>query len=60
MKEMNVFNFKGYTEEDNKTILDYYYDDIEMYVDEYDRVLTANGAYIADAYEVEPGEGIGC
>jgi len=60
MKKVNIFAIQGLTEEDNKEIQRCINKDIELSIDEYGRVFTEGGQYIADAKEVESGDGIGC
>jgi len=60
MKKVDIFSIKGNTEEDNKIIIDTHNKGIEMTIDEFGRVHNEGGVYIADAVEVESGEGIGC
>ena len=60
MKKVDIFAVLGKTEEDNKAMLNCYENSIEMTIDEYGRVYNEGGQYIADAEEVEAGEGIGC
>ncbi len=60
MKKMNVFSYQGISEEDNNSIMETIKNAIEMTIDEYGRVFTEGGIYIADAVEVEAGCGAGC
>ncbi len=60
MKKVNIFAIQGKSEDDNKIMLDTNKNGIEMTIDEFGRVYNEGGQYIADAEEVEPGEGIGC
>jgi hypothetical protein len=60
MKKFNGYSYKGATEADNKAILKYYKKDIELLIDEQDRVWTEGGLYIADAVKTEDGDGIYC
>lgn len=59
MKKLDVYSYRGYTDEDNKAILKHVDEEIDMFIDEYDRVWNEGGQYIADAYEVDPDDGIG-
>ncbi len=60
MKEFNMYEMTGATAEDIKVINEYLDRDIELTVDEYNRVFTESGIYIADCIETEEGNGIGC
>ena len=60
MKKLNIFNYKGVTESDNRAILEAVDKEIELTVDELGRVYNEGGIYIADAEETEKGDGIGC
>lgn len=60
MKKITAYELKGLTKADNKTILDYHKQRIELSIDKYGRVYNEGGQYIADAAEVESGCGIGC
>jgi len=59
-KKLNIYNYTGVTEADNKAILEAIENEIELEIDELGRVYNEGGIYIADAEEVEAGFGIGC
>ena len=58
MREFDMYNMRGITAKDNKAILEMIDRDIEMTVDEYDRVFNEGGQYIADMIEA-PENGVG-
>lgn len=60
MKKFNGYEMTGITEADNKAILEAMEKEIEMFVDDCNRVWTSGDVYIADCREVEAGEGILC
>ncbi|MFY9174034.1 MAG: hypothetical protein WAO24_01635 [Peptococcia bacterium] len=59
-KKLNIYNYLGVTENDNKAILEAIENEIELEIDEVGRVYNEGGQYIADAEETEKGDGIGC
>ena len=59
-KKLNIYNYLGVTENDNKAILEAIDNEIELEIDEVGRVWNEGGQYIADAEETEKGNGIGC
>lgn len=59
-KKLNIYNYLGVTENDNKAILEAIENEIELEIDEVGRVWNEGGQYIADAEETEEGNGIGC
>jgi hypothetical protein len=59
-KKLNIYNYLGVTENDNKAILEAIENEIELEIDELGRVYNEGGIYIADAEETEKGNGIGC
>ena len=59
-KKLNIYNYTGVTEADNKAIMEAVENEIELTIDEFGRVYNEGGEYIADAEEVEAGDGIGC
>ena len=59
-KKLNIYNYTGVTEADNKAILEAVDAGIELTIDELGRVYNEGGIYIADAEETELGNGIGC
>jgi hypothetical protein len=59
-KKLNIYNYTGVTETDNKAIMEAVENEIELTIDEFGRVYDESGQYIADAEEVEAGFGIGC
>ena len=59
-KKLNIYNYTGVTEADNKAILEAYGIANELIIDESGRVWNEGGQYIADAEETEKGDGIGC
>lgn len=60
MKKVDIFAIQGKTSRDNSVIMKMQKDNIEMSIDEFERVYNEGCQYIADAEDVEPGEGIGC
>lgn len=60
MKRLNIYNHVGVSETDNKAIKKALKKEIDLYVDEYNRVWTEGNIYIADVEEVDDGCGIGC
>jgi hypothetical protein len=50
----------GITEEDNQEILNALENDIELTVDEFNRIWNEGNVYIADCIEVEVGNGVLC
>jgi hypothetical protein len=59
-KKLNIYNYLGVTQNDNKAILEAIENEIELEIDELGRVYNEGGIYIADAEETEKGNGIGC
>ena len=59
-KKLNIYNYTGVTEADNKAILEAVDAGIELTIDESGRVWNEGGQYIADAEETEKGNGVGC
>ena len=59
-KKLNIYNYTGVTEADNKAILEAVDAGIELTIDELGRVWNEGGQYIADAEETEKGNGVGC
>ena len=57
MKKVDIFAIQGKTEIDNKAMLECANKDIEMTIDEHGRVFNEGDIYIANAEEVEPGDG---
>ncbi len=60
MKKFDGTCMRGLTEQDNKIILEHAEQQIEMTIDEIGRVFSEGGIYIADAEEVDVGNGIYC
>jgi len=60
MKTFDGYLMIGITEEDNKAILEELDKEIDLTIDNAGRVYNSGGIYIADAKEVESGEGILC
>ena len=60
MKKFDIHSMTGRTVEDIAAINEALDNEIDMTVDEYDRVWTEGGIYIADAIYTELGDGIGC
>lgn len=60
MKKFDGTCMRGLTEQDNKIILEHAEQRIEMTIDEIGRVFNEGGIYIADAEEVDVGNGIYC
>lgn len=60
MKNFNGFSMLGITAADNKAIIEAISNEIDLTIDELDRVWNEAGIYIADAKKVEDGFGILC
>lgn len=60
MKEFNIYEMIGATAEDSEIINEYLDRNVELTVDEYNRVFTESGIYVADCIETDEGNGIGC
>ena len=60
MKNFNMYEMTGATAADTKIINQFLDDDMELMVDEYNRVFTESGVYVADCVETDAGDGIGC
>jgi hypothetical protein len=50
----------GKTNKDSKVILNCLNSEIDLFVDDTDRVWNNNHEYIANCIRTEPGNGIGC
>ena len=59
-KKLDIYNYRGTTEEDNKAIMEAVNNRIELSIDEFGRVYNECGIYIADAVETDNGNGVGC
>ena len=57
MKKFNGYEMTGVTEADNKAIMEA---ETDLFIDQFGRVWTEGGIYIADAIETESGNGIYC
>jgi len=60
MKNFNMYEMTGATAADTRIINLLLDDDMDLLVDEYNRVFTESGVYVADCVEVGEGNGIGC
>jgi hypothetical protein len=60
MKNFDGVSMTGITEEDNQEILNALENDIELTVDEFNRIWNEGNVYIADCIEVEVGNGVLC
>jgi alkyl sulfatase BDS1-like metallo-beta-lactamase superfamily hydrolase len=59
-KKFNPYCMTGLTDKDNKVLLDYINKEIDLFVDDADRVFNNNNEWIADCITTLPGDGIGC
>ena len=59
-KKLDIYNYRGTTEQDNKIIMEAVNNEIELSIDEFGRVYNEGGIYIADAVETDNGNGVGC
>mgnify|MGYP000973828414 CR=1 FL=1 len=60
MQRFDQYSMTGRTETDNKKILDYLDREIDLFIDDADRVFNNNQEYIANGVRTEQGNGIGC
>ena len=60
MKKFNMYTMTGATAADTRIINLLLDDGMDLMVDEYNRVFTESGVYVADCVEVGEGNGIGC
>lgn len=60
MRKFNMYTMTGATAADTRIINLLLDDGMDLMVDEYNRVFTESGVYVADCVETEEGNGIGC
>lgn len=65
-KTFNIYTMRGATEKDDSILLaqiekkiDFYIDDMDLYIDENNKVYNGRDEYVADGTVVGPGNGIG-
>ncbi len=60
MQKFDPYSMTGKTDNDFNIINDYLNREIDLFIDEADRIFNNNRVYVADGIRTEQGNGIGC